>query len=94
MSNTKKTIEKRIAFLNIFCLEWVRRPFYLKTQGYSNLESRDLWDYDLDLTPAQIAFLLKHAWEMGSTYSDYYFFTKNCSYQLLTLLEAADDPVT
>jgi hypothetical protein len=71
--------------------EYSLRPFYMKTQEYSNLERRDLWDYRLNLTQAQIDFLLMHAWEMGSTYFDYYFFTKNCSYQLLTLLEAADD---
>ncbi|MDD5629556.1 MAG: DUF4105 domain-containing protein, partial [Elusimicrobia bacterium] len=71
--------------------EFSLQPFYLKTQEYSNLECRDLWDYPLDLSPRQIDALLQHAWEMGSTHFDYYFFTKNCSYQLLTLLEAADD---
>ena len=71
--------------------EYSLMPFYMKTQEYSNLECRDLWDYRLNFTQAQIDFLLRHAWEMGNTYFDYYFFTKNCSYQLLTLLEAADD---
>ncbi len=71
--------------------EYSLQPFYLKTQEYSDLECRDLWDYRLNLAQAQIDFMLRHAWEMGSTYFNYYFFTKNCSYQLLTLLEAADD---
>jgi hypothetical protein len=71
--------------------EFSLQPFYLKTQEYSDLECRDIWEYRLNLTPAQIDFMLRHAWEMGSTYFGYYFFTKNCSYQLLTLLEAADD---
>ena len=66
-------------------------PFYIKTQEYGNFEYRDLWDYRLNLTQGQIDFLLRHAWEMGSTYFNYYFFTKNCSYQPLTLLEAADE---
>ena len=71
--------------------EYSLMPFYMKTQAYSSLESRDLWDYRLNLTQAQIDLLIEHAWELGSTYFDYYFFTKNCSYQLLTLLETADD---
>ncbi|MCX5794551.1 MAG: DUF4105 domain-containing protein [Elusimicrobia bacterium] len=71
--------------------EFSLMPFYMKTQEYSNLECRDLWDYRLNFSAAQIDLLLRHAWEMGSTYFDYYFFTKNCSYQLLTLLESADD---
>lgn len=71
--------------------EYSLLPFYMKTQEYGSLEMRDLWDYRLNLTPAQIDDLIRHGWEMGSTYFNYYFFTKNCSYQLLTLLEAADE---
>lgn len=71
--------------------EYSLLPFYMKTQEYGSLEMRDLWDYRLNLTKEQIADLVRHGWEMGSTHFNYYFFTKNCSYQLLTLLEAADD---
>lgn len=71
--------------------EYSLLPFYMKTQEYGSLEMRDLWDYRLNLTPGQIADLVRHGWEMGSTHFDYYFFTENCSYQLLTLLEAADE---
>ncbi|MBI2387927.1 MAG: DUF4105 domain-containing protein [Elusimicrobia bacterium] len=71
--------------------EYSLLPFYMKTQEYGSLEMRDLWDYRLNLTPAQIDDLIRHGWEMGSTHFNYYFFTKNCSYQLLTLLEAADE---
>lgn len=71
--------------------EYSLLPFYLKTQEYGNLEMRDLWDYRLNLMPAQIDDLIRHGWEMGSTHFNYYFFTENCSYQLLTLLEAADE---
>jgi len=71
--------------------EYSLLPFYMKTQEYGSLEFRDLWDYRLNLTPEQLADLVRHGWEMGSTHFNYYFFTKNCSYQLLTLLEAADE---
>ncbi|MFA6093486.1 MAG: DUF4105 domain-containing protein [Elusimicrobiota bacterium] len=71
--------------------EYSLLPFYMKTQEYGNLEMRDLWDYPLALDQSRIDALIRHAWEMGSTHFNYYFFTKNCSYQLLTLLEAADD---
>ncbi|MDD5301971.1 MAG: DUF4105 domain-containing protein, partial [Elusimicrobia bacterium] len=71
--------------------EYSLLPFYMKTQEYGSLEMRDLWDYRLNLTPPQIEDLIRHGWEMGSTHFNYYFFTKNCSYQLLTLLEAADE---
>lgn len=64
-------------------------PYYLKTQTYSNIESRDLWEYSLDLTQREVEQLLLHAWEMGTTHFNYYFFDENCSYHLLSLLEVA-----
>ncbi|MDD3763035.1 MAG: DUF4105 domain-containing protein [Nevskiales bacterium] len=64
-------------------------PYYEKVKEYARLESRDLWEYPLDLTPGQIRLLLLHLWELRGAEFTYYFFTKNCSYQLLTLLQAA-----
>jgi hypothetical protein len=64
-------------------------PYYMKVQEYSNVEHRDLWEYPLRLTDAQLDRLVRHLWELGSTTFDYFFMTENCSYQLLTLLEAA-----
>lgn len=65
-------------------------PYYLKVQEYSNLESRDLWEYRLNLDTSTIDRLAMHTWEMDKARFGYYFFTKNCSYQLLPLLETAD----
>lgn len=64
-------------------------PYYMKIQQYNNLESRDLWEYRLNLSPEEIRTMLLHLWELGGVYFDYYFLTENCSYQLLPLLEAA-----
>jgi hypothetical protein len=64
-------------------------PYYVKVQEYSNMESRDLWEYPLALSREQVRRLVLHAWETRTTYFDYYFFTRNCSYQLLALIEAA-----
>ncbi len=63
-------------------------PYYLKVQEYNNVESRDLWEYPLTVTPAELDRLVAHAWEMGTTHFDYFFFSENCSYMLLTLLDA------
>jgi len=65
-------------------------PYYLKVQQYSNLESRDLWEYELNFTEAQMHALLLHLWELGGNYFDYYYFQENCSYHLLSLLEVAN----
>jgi hypothetical protein len=64
-------------------------PYYMKVQQYNNLESRDLWEYKLNLTPDETDRLVRHLWELGPTSISYYFLNKNCSYQLLPLLEVA-----
>lgn len=66
-------------------------PYYMKVQEYNNLESRDLWEYQLDLSPTAVERLVQHLWEVGQHSIAYYFLNKNCSYQILPLLEVADE---
>lgn len=65
-------------------------PYYLKVREYRDFENRDIWEYRLNLTDAQVRRMLLHVWEMGNASFDYFFFKENCSYQLLPLLEAAN----
>lgn len=64
-------------------------PYYYKVRKYNDMESRDIWEYDLSLTQDETRFLVKHLWELGRTYMDYWYLTENCSYHILGLLEAA-----
>ncbi len=64
-------------------------PYYEKVKEYSFLESRDVWEYDLDLTDDEIQQFIRHVWEVQQTHFDYFFIGENCSYHLLTLLDAA-----
>lgn len=64
-------------------------PYYDRVNSYSNIENRDIWEYDLNLTTAEIQRLVEHVWELRQVGTDYYFFDENCSYQLLALLDVA-----
>jgi len=64
-------------------------PYFEKLREYSRLESRDLWEYRLDLDAAELDRLLAHAWELRDINFDYYFFDENCSLRLLELLDVA-----
>lgn len=64
-------------------------PYYMKVAEYGAIENRDLWEYRLALSTAEVDRLVAHAWEMGQGDFPYYFFSKNCSYQLMPALEAA-----
>jgi len=64
-------------------------PYYEKIKQYSDIESRDIWEYSLNLNQAEIDQLMRHAWEVKNINFDYYFLTENCSYHMLSLLEVA-----
>lgn len=64
-------------------------PYYVLLKEYSDLESRDLWEYSLNFSADEQQRLLLHLWEIQEMHFDYYFINKNCSYQLLSLLEVA-----
>lgn len=64
-------------------------PYYEKVKLYSDLENRDIWEYKLNLLPAEVDLLVRHLWELQGVPFLYYYFDENCSYQLLSLLEVA-----
>jgi len=64
-------------------------PYYDKIKEYNNLENRDMWEYRLNFTRAEVQRMVEHIWELKNIYSYYYFFGENCSYNLLLVLEAA-----
>ena len=68
-------------------------PYYLKVQEYRDIENRDIWEYQLDFTEQQVRRLLMHTWELGNAYFDYFFFDENCSFHILSLIEAAEPSI-
>ncbi|MEC8010008.1 MAG: DUF4105 domain-containing protein [Pseudomonadota bacterium] len=68
-------------------------PYYTKIKEYSYLDSRDIWEYKLNLTTEEQAQMVRHIWELKNTNFDYYFLSENCSYRLMTLLAAVSDRV-
>ncbi|MGI9303727.1 MAG: Lnb N-terminal periplasmic domain-containing protein [Gammaproteobacteria bacterium] len=63
-------------------------PYHMKLREYAQMENRDIWEYKLRVSQQTVDSVLMHAWELVGTHFDYYFFTENCSYHVLTLLEA------
>lgn len=71
-------------------------PYHMKLREYGQIENRDTWEYPLNLDKSRVDLVLRHAYEMLISHFDYYFFTENCSYHLLSLLEVAfpETPLT
>jgi len=64
-------------------------PYQEKLSEYRSLENRDLWEYQLNLTPEETGRMVEHIWELKQIRFDYFFFDENCSYRLLELLQVA-----
>lgn len=62
-------------------------PYYRKVKEYGDFESRDLWEYELNLTPEETQFMVQHLWEMQNVSFPYYFISDNCAYRLLGLID-------
>jgi hypothetical protein len=71
-----------------------RVPYYYKVREYNDVESRDLWEYELAFDAHQLQVLAGHLWEVGQTTFDYYYLSENCSYHVLGLIEAARPELT
>jgi hypothetical protein len=69
--------------------QFIVEPYFKKIQEYNRVENRDIWEYPLNLTPTEARRLGTHLWELKDINFAYYFFTENCSYRLLELLEVA-----
>jgi hypothetical protein len=80
------------AFKGLFGLfkgEFKYYAYYYKVRQYGDYESRDLWEYDVDLAPDEVAMLAPHVWELGGTFLRYWYLDENCAYHVLGILEAA-----
>lgn len=64
-------------------------PYYEKIKEYRDIEERDVWEYNLNFTKEETYQMIRHIWEVEPNYSWYYFFTQNCSYKMLWIMESA-----
>lgn len=67
--------------------EYSLMPYYRKVKEYGDFESRDLWEYELNLSSEETGFLVSHIWEMQHVSFPYYFVSDNCAYRLLGLVD-------
>lgn len=62
-------------------------PYAAKVREYQDYESRDLWEYELDLTAEERRTFLEHLWELGGASFDYFYLSENCAYHIVALLD-------
>ena len=61
--------------------------YYTKVNEYNNGESRDLIEYNLNLSSDELNRMINHLWELyQTTYFNYFFTDENCSAVLMDVL--------
>jgi len=64
--------------------------YYYHDYNYGELELRDLWEYELNLSQDEVSFIMAHAWEVLGREFVYYFFRRNCAYRMAEVVEIID----
>jgi len=64
------------------------KPYYDIINTYNNIENRDIWEYKLNIHGKELDFFIDHLWEVGNSQTKYFFFSENCSYMLMEVLDA------
>ncbi|MFT6991556.1 MAG: hypothetical protein ACJASL_003543 [Paraglaciecola sp.] len=67
--------------------KYTSNHFYRYNINYSEVELRDLWQYELNLSSSKKDLLIAHAWELLSSGYTYYFTNRNCAYHIAKMLE-------
>ena len=60
--------------------------YFQQRHDYGETQLRDLWEYQLNLSPAQVQLLVDHTWELQDARNTYFFLTRNCAYEFATLI--------
>ena len=63
------------------------QPFYRHNLSYGQIELRNLWDYELDISTFEAQLLAAHLYELSRTEYTYYFTSKNCAYYVARAIE-------
>lgn len=61
--------------------------FYLQDRLYARVQSRDMWEYELELPEDKQRLLALHLWEVTGKIFRYFFLRQNCAYRIARLLE-------
>jgi hypothetical protein len=55
---------------------------FLHDIAYNHLENRDSWSYAIAHTPEDRLLIVLHLWEMAGAKFQYFFFSRNCAWQM------------
>lgn len=70
-----------------YLASFTAESYYRQDLVYTQVEHRNMWHYELDLSDSQRHFFLAHLWELLDSPSTYYFLKNNCAFAVAEILE-------
>lgn len=74
--------------LGVYPGQYNVEDYFDKVEQYNDIHRRDIWEYELDFSQAEVDRMFRHTWELQGIWSWYYFFDENCAYKLYQLIDA------
>ena len=71
--------------------QFMVRPYWRDLQRYSEVEEREVWDYELKLSPEELSLLKLALWELNGVRPTYLFHSFNCATLTLYAIGINDD---
>lgn len=65
--------------------------YFYHSHNYGESELRDMWEFELNLTAAELRLIAGHLWEVMAADFTYYFFDRNCAYRIGEVLQLVVD---
>ena len=68
---------------------YARNDYFLHSHRYANAEIRDTWEYEVDLAPEELRFVIALSEELTRARFRYFFFGDNCAHRVVRPIELA-----
>lgn len=64
--------------------------YFYHTLNYGENELRDIWEYELNLSNAEVQLTIGHLWELKDKEYTYYFTNRNCAHRMAEVISIHD----
>lgn len=66
---------------------FTHQQYYSQSLNYGEVDLRDIWEYELNLSNHDVLLATAHIWELLGKKYRYYFFNRNCAFYMASVIQ-------
>jgi len=70
---------------------FTHQQYYSQNLSYGEVDLRDIWEYELQLSDKEVLLATAHVWELLDKKYRYYFFNRNCAFYMASVIQLVLD---